>query len=64
MKPFRCRSCKAELGQSNGQMLIVGPVVLLFKTTFRCRNCGGMCQWRPVATQAECEDPGDEPKSD
>lgn len=54
-KPYKCRSCKIVLGESDGQILTVGPIVLLFTTTFRCQSCGGMCVWRP-ATNNEAND--------
>ena len=48
LKPFRCPTCRAILGETNGTSLRVGGCAFPFVVTFSCLGCGTRVVWRPV----------------
>lgn len=48
IKPFRCPTCKTELGETNGTSLRIGYAAFPFVVTFSCLQCGSMVKWRPT----------------
>ena len=50
MTPYCCRGCRAELGETDGPTLRVGPCLFVRPVTVLCRRCGAARTWRPGET--------------
>lgn len=52
MKPLRCRSCHAIIGQCDDRTLIIGGVIIEQRVYVRCKACQTGRVWRPLVQSA------------
>lgn len=49
--PFRCRHCRAVIGQHNGKVLYIGGLSVAKKINFQCIACRRHDVWYPSESE-------------